>query len=249
MHTTLLILYTGAGISIFSLPLFYTLTMINVGQGDAFLIQTPFNQTVILIDTGSPYQYRALKTYLDAQSIKTINHLVITHDDSDHSGNVDRLIRDFEVKEIVYKGKDIINQWIYLDYLEFNQVSKDDNDTSLVYYTKLYNKSFLFLGDLSVNGEYKLIANYPTLAIDVLKIGHHGSNTSTSDELLKHIKPRVALISVGKNNYGHPHYDVIRRLNDFFVTHFDSLNHGDVKIIITPFMCFMVNSNDELFIL
>lgn len=249
MHTTLLILYTGAGISIFSLPLFYTLTMINVGQGDAFLIQTPFNQTVILIDTGSPYQYRALKTYLDAQSIKTINHLVITHDDSDHSGNVDRLIRDFEVKEIVYKGKDIINQWIYLDYLEFNQVSKDDNDTSLVYYTKLYDKSFLFLGDLSVNGEYKLIANYPTLAIDVLKIGHHGSNTSTSDELLKHIKPRVALISVGKNNYGHPHYDVIRRLNDFFVTHFDSLNHGDVKIIITPFMCFMVNSNDELFIL
>ncbi len=248
-HSTLLILYTGIGIPLFSLPLFYTVTMINVGQGDAFLIQVPFNQNVVLIDTGPPNQYRTLKTYLDAQSIKVINHLVITHDDSDHSGNVDKLIEDFKIKEIVYKGKDIINNWLYLDHLEFNQTLMDDNDSSLVYYMNLYDKRFLFLGDLSVEGEYKLIANYPNLSIDILKIGHHGSNTSTSDDLLKLIKSRIALISVGKNNYGHPHYGVIKRLSDFYITSFNSMNHGDVKIIVTPFICLIVNSINELFIL
>lgn len=244
-----LTLFTLIGIPIFSLPMFYTVTMINIGQGDAFLIQSPFNQSVILIDTGSPYQYRALKTYLDAQAIKRINYLVITHDDSDHNGNVEDLQEEYQIDEIVYKGKDIITEWMYLDHLEFNQITKDDNDSSLVYYTSIFNKDFLFLGDLSVNGEYQLISNYPSLSIDILKIGHHGSNTSTSDVLLKHIKPRIGLISVGKNSYGHPHYEVINRLNDFYITNFDSYHHGDVKFIITPFVTFILNSHNELYIL
>jgi len=146
-----------------------------------------------------------------------INYLVITHDDSDHNGNIEELYEEYQVDEIVYKGKDIITQWFYLDNLEFNQILKDDNDSSLVYFTTIFNKTFLFLGDLSVNGEYQLISNYPSLSIDVLKVGHHGSKTSTSDELLKHIKARIGLISVGRNNYGHPNYQVIKSLIVFYI--------------------------------
>lgn len=249
LQSILLILLIMVGIPVFSLPFFYTVTMINIGQGDAFLIQAPFNQNVILIDTGPENQYRALKTYLDAQAIDRIDYLVITHDDSDHSGNMDKLSDDYNIEDIVYKGKDIINQWLYLEYLEFNQTNMDDNDSSLVYYMKLQGFRFLFLGDLSTTGEYKLIAHYPNLPIDILKVGHHGSNTSTSDGLLKHIKPRIALISVGKNNYGHPHYDVIKRLNDFYITYFDSLNHGDVRIIMTPLINIIVNSMNDVLVI
>jgi competence protein ComEC len=173
---------------------------------------------------------------------------VITHDDNDHSGNIENIKEDFRVNEIVFNGKDIITQWLYLDHLEFNQTMTNDNDSSLVYYIQLWNKRFLFLGDLSIQGEYQLIAHYPNLSIDVLKVGHHGSNTSTSYELIKHVKPQIGLISVGTNTYGHPHYEVIQTLNDFYITYFDSLNNGDVKIIVTPFISFILNSNNELFI-
>ena len=88
---------------------------------------------------------------------------------------------------------------------------------SLIYHLIIYSKQFLFMGDLSINGERKLIQNYPHLKADILKVGHHGSNTSTSDDFLKQIQCQIALIGVGKNNYGHPSTEVLDRLNDYYI--------------------------------
>lgn len=247
-NSILCLVFTGIGIPLSSVPFFYTVTLINVGQGDSILIQAPFNKEVILIDTGSPYQSKSLMTYLDSQSIYTIDTIVLTHDDSDHSGNRDELEEKYFVNEIVLKGKDIKDNIIQLDYLDFNQESEDDNDMSLVYQLTIFSKQFLFMGDLSVNGERKLIQHYPYLKADILKVGHHGSNTSTSDDFLKQIQCQIALIGVGKNNYGHPSTEVLDRLNDYFIEVFDTYSKGDIKIIVLPMINIIFDSNNHIYL-
>ena len=247
-HSLISLIGVILGIPLFSLPLFYTVTLINVGQGDSILIQSPFNLNVILIDTGSPFQENVLKTYLNAQVIYKIDHLVITHDDSDHSGNRLDLQNKYMVEDVVLKGRDIQLDYLYLNHLEFEQVVDDDNDLSLIYSLDLYSKRFLFMGDLSMGGERKLIHHYPNLKADLIKIGHHGSNTSTSDDFLKQIQAHIALIGVGKNNYGHPSKEVISRLNDYYYSIFDTYNNGDIKILALPFVYLIIDSNNQFYI-
>lgn len=76
------------------------------------------------------------------------------------------------------------------------------------------NKRWLLMGDASIKVEEEIIKSYPTLSVDYLKVGHHGSNTSTSSEFINQIKPKEAIISVGLNYYGHPHQEVINTLID-----------------------------------
>lgn len=247
-NSILCLAFTSLGIPILSIPFFYTVTMINVGQGDSILIQTPFNRNVILIDTGSPYQTESLMTYLNSQSIYTIDTLIVTHDDSDHSGNRGELEKKYTVNEIVLKGKDIDNRNIQLDYLDFTLESEDDNDMSLIYHLIIYSKQFLFMGDLSVNGERKLIQHYPYLQADILKVGHHGSSTSTSDDFLKQIQCQIALIGVGKNNYGHPSSEILNRLNDYYIEIFDTYSKGDIKIILLPMINVIFDSNNHIYL-
>lgn len=242
IQISILVFFILVGPYIFSIPYLYTVTMINVGQGDSILIQSPFNKNVILIDTGSIYNYRSLKSYLDAQSIRKIDVLIITHDDSDHNGNIEDLKNDFVIKEIILKGKDVNLDLIKLDYLDFKHTINDDNDSSLIYTMNLLNTRFLFMGDLSTKGEFQLLYDYPYLKTDILKIGHHGSKTSTSDELLKQVQPRIGLISVGTNVYGHPNYEALKRLNDYFITILDTKTNGDIQIILTPLLRFIIDS-------
>jgi len=236
------------GIPTMSLPLFYSVTLINVGQGDSILIQAPFNQCVILIDTGSPYQKNALMTYLNAQSIYKIHSIIITHDDLDHSGNLDHLKIKYEIDDVVLKGKDIAYRKLVLKFLDFDQKSNSDNDLSLIYSLDLYSKRFLFMGDLSVEGERKLIQQFPHLKADILKVGHHGSNTSTSDDFLKHIQAQIALIGVGKNNYGHPSLDVLSRLSNYYFSIFDTRTHGDIKVIALSKFFIIIDSNHQFYL-
>ena len=85
----------------------------------------------------------------------------------------------------------------------------NENDTSSVIYTELNNHKFLFMGDAGVEVEEDLIEKYNLQDIDVLKVGHHGSKTSSSKEFIDEVNPKYSVISVGKNNrYGHPN-DVI----------------------------------------
>ena len=91
----------------------------------------------------------------------------------------------------------------------------NENDNSSVIYTKLNNHKFLFMGDAGVGVEEDLIEKYNLQDIDVLKVGHHGSKTSSGKEFINEINPKYSIISVGKNNrYGHPNKEVLNNLSD-----------------------------------
>ena len=91
----------------------------------------------------------------------------------------------------------------------------NENDNSSVIYTELNNHKFLFMGDAGIEVEANLIDKYNLKDIDVLKVGHHGSKTSSSEEFISEINPKYSVISVGKNNrYGHPNKEVLENLKD-----------------------------------
>ena len=100
-------------------------------------------------------------------------------------------------------------------YFLNNKDYGNENDNSSVIYTKLNSHKFLFMGDAGVEVEEDLIEKYNIQDIDVLKVGHHGSKTSTGKEFVGVINPKYSIISVGKNNrYGHPNDSVLQNLND-----------------------------------
>ena len=100
-------------------------------------------------------------------------------------------------------------------YFLNNKDYGNENDNSSVIYTELNNHKFLFMGDAGVEVEEDLIEKYNLNDIDVLKVGHHGSRTSTSKLFIDEINPKYSIISVGKNNrYGHPNYNVLDNLED-----------------------------------
>ena len=125
------------------------------------------------------------------------------------------LIKVLEKKKIPYysciKELNIDNNKLY--FLN-NKDYGNENDNSSVIYTELNNYKFLFMGDVGVEVEEDLIEKYNLKDIDVLKVGHHGSKTSSSKIFIDEINPKYSIISVGKNNrYGHPNDSVLDNLN------------------------------------
>ena len=118
------------------------------------------------------------------------------------------------------------------------QEFKNSNNTSIVSKLEFNEISFLFTGDIYQSVEKKLISEYScsnscksaSLDSDVLKLAHHGSKTSTSDEFLKEVFPKITVISVGKNKYGHPHQEVLERLGKFGIRILRTDMEGDIKI-------------------
>ena len=99
-------------------------------------------------------------------------------------------------------------------YFLNNKDYGNENDNSSVIYTELNNHKFLFMGDASVEAEEDLIEKYNLQDIDVLKVGHHGSKTSSSKNFINEVNPKYSIISVGKNNrYGHPNKEVLNNLD------------------------------------
>jgi len=109
---------------------------------------------------------------------------------------------------------------------------KDSNDTSVIARLVFYKNSFLFTGDATKKTEQQLLDREVDINSDVLKVGHHGSKTSTSKEFLKEALPEIAVISCGRNNrYGHPHQEVLQNLQDFGITILTTSQKGDIKLI------------------
>lgn len=213
------------------------LTMIDVGQGDSFLLET--NSKNILIDTGgfysSSYSIAKSKTiaYLRSRGINKIDYLIITHGDYDHGGEAISLIENFNVEHIIFNSSndndlEIDIMMTGVDYtkmsigkldvgdivLEFlNAGSLNENEDSLVFFANIKGNNLLFTGDIGFEVENYLMTNYELPAIDYFKVGHHGSKNSTSLEFVEFLNPRVSLISVGVNNrYGHPASSVLSNL-------------------------------------
>lgn len=194
---------------------------INVGQGDSLIIQNKSN--VIMIDTGGVKNVDlATETLIPFMRKKHINHidaLITTHNDFDHSGAADSLIKNFTVNNYLTNANDFPYRIgdIYLENLN-TMKSEEENDNSLVFNLSFMNKKWLLMGDASTNVEKFLIDNNFDIDCDVIKVGHHGSKSSSSDSFIKRCSPSEAIISVGaQNKYGHPNESVIETLAKYNV--------------------------------
>ena len=177
--------------------------------------------------------------YLKSIGIKKINYLVLTHGDFDHMGEAINFVNNFKVDKVILNcgsyndlEKDLIkvldkkeieyyscikelnidnNKLYFLNTKEYD----NENDNSNVIYTELYGYKFMFMGDAGVDKEKDILDKYNLSNVDVLKVGHHGSKTSSSKEFIDEINPKYGIISVGKNNrYGHPNKEVLNNLEN-----------------------------------
>ena len=177
--------------------------------------------------------------FLKSLGISKIDNFIITHGDYDHMGEAINLVNNFKVKKVIFNcgefnelEQDLIKA-LDKKKIPYNSCIKElnidnnklyflnsgdygnENDNSSVIYTKLNNYKFLFMGDAGVEEEKDLIKKYNLQNIDVLKVGHHGSKTSSSKNFINEINPKYSIISVGKNNrYGHPNKEVLNNLDD-----------------------------------
>ena len=225
---------------------FTEVSFINVKQGDSVLFKSAFNREVILYDTGKPSSYLYVKAYLDASGIDTIDYLIVSHNDIDHSGNVENIINEYDVKNLILQAQDI-NGIFKFKSLYMGEYD-NDNDNSLIYYTSINDYSILLTGDISKKVENKLVATYDKMLIDILKVSHHGSNTSTSEDFIQSIKPQFGIISSGKT-YNHPAKEVLDTLNNNNIINFDTKINGDIKYIFSNFIDIMISSDNKYIIL
>ena len=218
-----------------------SVTFLDVGQGDSSVIILPFGKT-ILIDTGGLYlsRYNISKNktvpYLNSLGISKIDILILTHGDYDHMGDTINLLNEIKVDEVLFNNdsfndtenkiikvldkkniKYSKNSWDFkkIEDLYFLNTKEYDNenDNSNVIYTELDGYKFMFMADAGIDKEKDILDKYNITGIDVLKIGHHGSKTSSSKYFINEIKPKYSIISVGENNrYGHPNNEVLKNL-------------------------------------
>lgn len=224
---------------------FASVSFINIGQGDAILIKDLFNQANYLIDTGKESQFSTLDTFLKAKGVKNIDILFITHYDSDHCGNIANLKEQYLIDNIVDYHFSQINH--NFTFFELNDHFIEKNENSLVIYTMINGRSLLFMGDAAISNEINILENYPALEADYLKLGHHGSKTSTSLRFLHQIKPRLALISSGNfAYYQHPHPQVITLLDQLHIPYLITNDDGDIEIYFTMLGEFIITSNRKI---
>lgn len=200
-------------------------TFIDVGQGDATLISN-LNYK-ILIDTGSAFNYHKLKKTLYEEGVYTLDYLLISHNDEDHCGNVDNLMRDFKIEKIVYDKYDIAYKDLYFNCLDVG-IFDNDNDNSVVYYLDINDYSFLFTGDISKNVERLIVNRYAIDKVNCLKVSHHGSATGTSSYFVGKILPDYAIISTN-GKYNHPHKETLDTLNSYLVDTLITKELGNIR--------------------
>lgn len=237
------------------------LTMIDVGQGDSFLIQLKNDKSNILIDTGGSIYYDNsdnLISYFKSRGIKRIDYLILTHGDYDHLGNAYSLIEKFDIPNVIINSgsdnkyelaiKDKVKTYSFsqnnltIDNVTFeflNDIDIDnENEDSLVFKTKINNLKLLFMGDAGIKSEKYLLDAYELDNMDILKIGHHGSKNSSSEEFINKINPTISLISAGINNrFNHPHKETTDKLDNYYVTSRDGsvlINLNNLKIKTCP---------------
>lgn len=237
-------------------------SILDVGQGDSSLIR--LKNKNILIDTGGNINYDISKNilipYFKSVGIKKIDYLVLTHGDYDHMGEAINLVENFKVEKVIFNCglyNDLENKLIEVldkkkikyyscikelnidnNKFHFLQTKEYDNENenSNVIYTELNGYKFMFMGDAGVEKEKDILEKYNVSKIDVLKIGHHGSKTSSDKNFIDEMNPKYSVISVGKNNrYGHPNKEVLNNLDNSKIYRTDINGEIQIKIIRNNF--------------
>ncbi|WP_225340467.1 MBL fold metallo-hydrolase [Lysinibacillus capsici] len=212
---------------------------IDVGQGDSILIESPSGKTM-LIDGGVKGAGQQIVSYLKELGINKLDIVVATHPDADHIGGLISVLDNMTIEQFYDSGKVHTSQTfeemltrideknipyhvpkigddiefdkdVNVKVLNANDQATDNNDASIVLKMTYGNVSFLLTGDAGVALEKEML-QYDVKAT-VLKAGHHGSNTSSSEEFIQAVKPEVTILSYGEDNkYGHPHAEIVDRL-------------------------------------
>jgi len=217
----------------------------DVGQGDSILIHNSKNILLDTggIKTFNSNENQifnnVLNPSLKSLGIKRIDYLILSHGDFDHMGEAINLVNNFKVEKVIFncgefneleqeliKVLDKKNISYYSCIKELNidnnrlyflqtDLYDNENDNSNVIYTEINGYKFMFMGDAGVEKEKDILDKYNISDIDVLKVGHHGSKTSSGKEFVNETNPKYSIISVGKNNrYGHPNKEVLNVLDN-----------------------------------
>lgn len=290
-----------------------TVSFIDVGQGDSILVRTPEHRT-LLIDGGGTLNFRKagedwrnrrdpyevgrklLVPLLKQRGVRTIDWLMVSHQDIDHIGGLQAVLEEIPVRRLLFNGtlkpggaaeklfetalqkNVVLYEAVGGETLELDKhtrlriigtrlaaglqgddraeaaedgvaMENEQNDRSIVAMLTVYERSFLFSGDLGAKGERLVLAAEAREDVvpgasgdaeekvyaDVLKVAHHGSKTSTTPEWLARWKPKHAVISVGLNNsYGHPAPAVVERLEAQEMDIWRTDRDGEVRFVVTP---------------
>lgn len=218
-----------------------TIHFLDVGQGDSILVQ--FGNKNVLIDGGEAEMGSRIVSYLKGHGVSKLDLVVATHPHSDHIGGLSTILRTFPVMQVLDSGqvhstqtyedfltlvdqKDIpykvaekgqkinIDPNLKIDVLNPPAKRFDDiNDNSVILSVTYGQISFLLMGDAEREAETNLLST--DLDSDILKVGHHGSTSSSSSAFLKAVSPEISIIEVGKgNDYGHPSSMTLKALKD-----------------------------------
>jgi len=175
---------------------------INVSQGDSELIIFPDNKTM-LIDVGKEKYGHVVLELLNKLNITKLDYCLETHHHEDHYGGFKIVGFMCEINQ-TYTGIYGFNIYPVKNYT-------NENDNSIITKISYKNVSFLFTGDCASECEEYLVNNI-NVSVNILKVAHHGSKTSTNTDFLSKVNPEIAVISYGKNTYGHPNNETIKRL-------------------------------------
>ena len=242
----------------------YYIEFLDVGQGDSILIRSPHSEEVIMIDTGGKMKYEVEEwketkgynisdntiTYLYSLGITKIDFLILTHGDADHLGEAMNIIEKINVKnvklnegeynfgelEILDSGINIVEDYngkLNLKILK-TDVENDENSNSIIIYLDILNTKILLMGDAPKDKELEILEKYDLKDIDIIKLGHHGSKTSSSETFLNVVNPSIAIISSGRNNkFNHPNKETIDTLEKLNIEYYNTQTSGTLSFKIS----------------
>lgn len=251
-----------------------TVHYIDVGQGDAVLMEYKDDgkDYKVMIDSGDWNNDSAVK-YLEELGVKDIDLFVGSHPHSDHIGQMDKIINEFNVEEAWMTGDEATSQnyervldaidennveyneprageeydigSLHIDIVSPKTINGELNNDSIVMKATYGETTFLFTGDVEAKAEQDMVNRGEDIKADILKVGHHGSDTSSTQEFIDKVDAEVGIISVGKDNkYKHPMASVVNRLEDKGMDVYATKDNGTI-IVTTDGKDYDVTTNAE----
>lgn len=238
----------------------FELTVLDVGQGQAIFLNLPDQKIMIdtggsFDERKFSVGQQVVIPYLKQQGIKQLDQIILSHLDQDHSGAFAAIVQALKVKDVYSNQNDGRFKHTHFQYCyagqkwQYDQVSIEvlapqknslsnvptqQNELSCILYIQVKNaknqQNFLVMGDAGWEAEFNLLQHYPHLKVDVLVLGHHGSQHSSAYDFLASLNPKLAVISAGfDNRYGHPHPIVLARLKERKIPVMNTIEQGSIR--------------------